>query len=1065
MSSSSWRRLLILGLLAVLIFAGAAGFLTFQSLRGRNALAAAEEAYANERWVEAKRNYTWYIARNPDDLEVFPRYIESCLNILNNRRENVRDAGRAYLKLALAEPSNLALAQQVVDFYRDHNLWRDLDYAASVFLRNHPEDPVLIYNRALADGLLGRTSEAIAGYRQLADRGDAQAEAYGNLAQLLLKQGYQEQGWQLLDDAVAERPGDPLLRAERVKYALAVRDIVRATAELERALEAGADAGEVLLAAASVHAAKQDFETSLAYAQDAVHALPASHEGHALIAKNFIALRKTGEAIDYLSTLDAFFLADNPRLYLLLAEIQIDAQALEDAGRTIETYRAVAPHEREMLDYLDARKLLEAGDAAEAASKFAIVVERMPELSIARYYLSIAYLESGNRDRAKNALELYITNNPEDRRAQLLRDSVFAERTAESIESEARDLLSSDAPYFASLLSVANSLFRSAPRPGDDVERLELTERLYRRAIEDSPSVPDAYSDLALHLLSQDKQDAARQVLDEAFAAGIPPADLDYPAAAIALADGDVARAKTLFAERVERERIGFGRAEAWITLFAAAGHMAAGLEILDTVRSPDHPELDLVEVAVLTQFGNVEQAHERSIDLADRYADAPGIIARLNDYRIALARLTMTPGANKNRELTEQLAASIERTEPDRADALALRAQLLLQQTPPGLEAAERLCAKASERAPDDMYVLLVSSEIAYLRGQFSKAADYAQAAHEVSSNRVYTGVILARMQLQMGAFSDALATLQDADRLAPDNPAIVELMVRANAGLGRFREADDLTRQLQTLLDGQLPVQLQATLLIARGDWPTAEQVLRRMHEVNPADIWSMHYLAVAMEQQDRWDEAEQFLNACIDRHPDLDELWITLGKSYLRNADNVRLADASLAFTQALTRNPDDHRAIRGMFEVQIRSGNLGAALGFCDRLLREIPDDYDMIRQKAMLLARIQGREQEALASVNRAIDMRPLTDLYYLRGRLHLELGEPSSALKDFQFVEQSGADMGGELDVLMAEAYLDLDNLQLARSYYDAARARAPQLHAKTIARLNRLADRMVQNE
>lgn len=1065
MSSRSWRRALVLALLLTLTLVGIVGFLAFQSFRGRNALVAAEEAYSDGRWVEAKRNYTWYIARHSDDLEVFPKYIESCLNILNNRRDNVRDAGRAHLQLALSDPSNLASAQNVVDFYRNHKLWRDLDYATSVFLRNHPEDPVLIFNRALADSVLGRASEAIAGYERLIDRGDAPPEAYGNLAKLLLNQGYEEKGWRILDDASSDRPDNALIQVERVKYSLAVRNIARAVEELET-IQSVETSGDVFLVAASVHAANEDFETSLAVAREAVRALPTSYDGHMLIAKNLIALRRIDEAIDHLSSLDPFFLADNPQLYLMLAEIQIDAQRINGADSTIEAYKRVAPGDAEIFDYLEARKLLETGNSLEAASKFAVVVERMPELRTARYYLSIAYLENGERERAKNALELYLSSNPGDRRAQVLRDSVFADRSTESIASEAKDLLDSDAPYFASLLSVANSLTLLGPEFSGDKERLGLTERLYRRAIQDSPSVPDAYADLGIHLLMEGNVAAARQVLDEAFAAGVEPGSLDYPAAAIALAEGNVDQAKTLFAERLALEPISLERAISWLTLFATVGQLDAGLALTETARreaSSDavRQDLDLAEVAVYTRFGNIEQANARLGALAEQYAEVPAMIARLNGYRIAVARLTMVPGENQDQALAEQLIQSVEQTEPERADAMVLRAQLLLQRDPPDLDRAETLCATARELAAQDMYLLLVSSEIAYRQGLYFKAKDYAAKAHDVSSNRVYTGVVLARMQLQIGEMSDALATLGEASQLSPDEPSIIELKIRAYAGLGRFRDADDLLHRLQDTLGGNVPLQLQASLLIARGAWETAERALRQMYAGNSAEPWVIHYLAIAMERQDRWDEAEQFLNECIAEHPDAHELWVELGKSYLRNPDKARLADASLAFTQALAQGPDDHRALRGLFEVQLRAGNPGAALGFCNRLLREIPDDYDMIRQKAMLLTQIQGHEQEALDTVNRAIDIRPLPELYYVRGALLLDLGDVPGALKDFQFVEQSGQDTSGDLDALMAEAYLELQNPVLARSYYDAARSRGTQLQRKTIERLNRLADRI----
>ena len=67
--------------LIVLFALGASGFFVFMKYRGQDTLRRADEAYAEERWRDAKRIYTWYTVRHPKNLEVLPRYIECASQI------------------------------------------------------------------------------------------------------------------------------------------------------------------------------------------------------------------------------------------------------------------------------------------------------------------------------------------------------------------------------------------------------------------------------------------------------------------------------------------------------------------------------------------------------------------------------------------------------------------------------------------------------------------------------------------------------------------------------------------------------------------------------------------------------------------------------------------------------------------------------------------------------------------------------------------------------------------------------------------------------------------------
>ena len=159
------------------------------------------------------------------------------------------------------------------------------------------------------------------------------------------------------------------------------------------------------------------------------------------------------------------------------------------------------------------------------------------------------------------------------------------------------------------------------------------------------------------------------------------------------------------------------------------------------------------------------------------------------------------------------------------------------------------------------------------------------------------------------------------------------------------------------------------------------------------------------------------------------------------------------------------PGYYRALRGLLEFQQHSGNPGAALGLCDRILVETPDDTDLLHQRAVILAQLPGRYQEALSAIERAIEITPRPAFIYQRGRLRLALGDAANAIEDFRRVEQAGGIASGSLDLLMAEAYLELGNIELARSFSDAARREGTNIKREELERLNRIVARLVEVE
>ncbi|MEM9387598.1 MAG: tetratricopeptide repeat protein [Pseudomonadota bacterium] len=209
----------------------------------------------------------------------------------------------------------------------------------------------------------------------------------------------------------------------------------------------------------------------------------------------------------------------------------------------------------------------------------------------------------------------------------------------------------------------------------------------------------------------------------------------------------------------------------------------------------------------------------------------------------------------------------------------------------------------------------------------------------------------------LQSGRGREALAHFQLADRLAPDNAAIIDGLADTWSLLGyasnavresgrAFRAAAPLSRQRQLELEAQLAQRSE--------DWPRAEQVFSALKEFHPNKLDYHLALAESLASQDNGEGFEAQISAARrlpapagdDPRIDLSEAWY-----WYNVGDYRRCLDLTVDARDKATAQTNDH----ALAEALVASGR-------CD-------DNYD---PKALLEAReifqrldIQSREPEIL----------------------------------------------------------------------------------------------------
>ena len=1026
--------------LVVLAGAGIGGYLLFTQMRGQGALERAEEAYADGRWGEAKANFTWYLVRHPEDYDIIPKYIESCLNLTRNRETQIKDAARAYLRRALAQQDDIAIVEEAIAFHVDNRLWPQLDYAVEALSRSNPDLESLAVARAIADENLGRLTQAVSGYEALIAAGTATPACYSNLALLLREQGLEEQARQVMPDAVAANPDRPELKAEHARYLLEVGEIDEAAAAIQAALEAGADSARAHMTAARIASRRSAWEAVATHAEKAVAGLPAEWEAHLLYARSYLARDRSEEAIAYLRGLEPQVLANSPELMMVLAEEQIELGDVDGVEETVELFREAHPDRTPVFEYFEARLLIDAGRVAEAVEMLERVVEQAPSLQVARYFLAGSYIETGKTELARSTLDLYLRNNPDDQRARILFEANFAERTGVEDLRAAQALLEIADPPPGRLLATARMIGLGIRDAEEDAQAFDMAKRLLERAITALPTVPQGYAELGALLIAHGKPDDVRGLLQRAIERGIEAPALKRVEGALAIKEGQPERAKELYQAAMDAEGFDGGEATQWAEAMAEQDAMPLAHEFLQMAREAlsdgDQIEVDFARADLHMRAGEYTEAK----GVLDTRATDSALVTRVNDQRLVLARMVSADNEADGISSAEAILDDVDRSEPGRPDSKVLRARLHMGASPPNLDAASQLAEAAREASPTNAESLLLSSEVARRLGRADDALAFATEAYNLAPRNPRIAESLARMQIQAGDFADAIVVLTSMRERFPNVPVFIELLTEAYTGARRHEEADSLLEALEER-SGEVDPVLRGRMLLGRGQFEDAVTMLEAAFEADPENIDIVQPLVVALVRLEETERAEKFLSGLAKERATEPQLWNELGDFYLAMEDNELLPKASSAFFRAMALKKEDSQALRGLIEVQLRSGNRGAAIGLCDRYLKHHPGDVQVLSRKASLLMGVPGRAKEALATIELALARLEQPMFYFMRGYLRLGIGEYAEAIEDLQRFNQSGGSAPGSLDTLMAEAYLGLGNLELARAYYESAKS------------------------
>jgi tetratricopeptide (TPR) repeat protein len=224
-----------------------------------------------------------------------------------------------------------------------------------------------------------------------------------------------------------------------------------------------------------------------------------------------------------------------------------------------------------------------------------------------------------------------------------------------------------------------------------------------------------------------------------------------------------------------------------------------------------------------------------------------------------------------------------------------------------------------------------------------------------------------LAACHLALERYDDALAALDQASRLVPDDANMVhsrgvilacagriaealaefERLVRRWPAVAREYETQDTLRHLHRIQNGEASpgsylikhLEAQLTANMDTGDWHLVERKARRMIAADPQRPEGHFALGVARAEQERYPEALEAFLVTHALDPDDVPTWINIGQAY------VQLSQPEKAIPwleRALNQDAASLGALYQMGQAYRQLGRLEEAADWWRRVLQVDPD---------------------------------------------------------------------------------------------------------------------------
>jgi tetratricopeptide (TPR) repeat protein len=341
----------------------------------------------------------------------------------------------------------------------------------------------------------------------------------------------------------------------------------------------------------------------------------------------------------------------------------------------------------------------------------------------------------------------------------------------------------------------------------------------------------------------------------------------------------------------------------------------------------------------------------------------------------------------------------------------------------------------------------------LAFLRrGEYDRAIGLFNEVLASSPGCVEACLHRAEAWKHKGNHAQALASLDAARELAPDNPVVLFQRGMLLGLLGRAEEAiDEYTQALRLDPENALARTYRGSALLSTGKLKEAASDLTKALQRDPDCVPAYQTRGDVLVLQGRFDQAIADYTQALRRTPYCAENYLRRGNVYkLKREHDRAIAD----YSHALRLDPLHALGYVRRASAYRHTGQHDLALADLNAACRLDPDNERTLFQRGRTFRDLKDY-RSALGDFDRALAINPSAENHFERGLTHEMNGDLASALQDFDAAV--GIDPGsagyfrtrGELLVRLGRVDEAIDNFseairlndQLARAYLDRARA------------------------
>jgi tetratricopeptide (TPR) repeat protein len=289
------------------------------------------------------------------------------------------------------------------------------------------------------------------------------------------------------------------------------------------------------------------------------------------------------------------------------------------------------------------------------------------------------------------------------------------------------------------------------------------------------------------------------------------------------------------------------------------------------------------------------------------------------------------------------------------------------------------------------DLYTKLGNSEMAERHISFALA--------EQPENAAYWQ-ISAMLNAEANHLEQAKLDLEKSTVYQPDDPKAWTKMAEINRRMGDVPQALNNIRKASHLdPDDQNLVNFEMQLLFDQKNFNDLESRATEMRSMDPKNETATIFLAKAMANQGKFDQALNVLEKAVDQQPGNVQLALERIKIKKDQTGIEAVLPELIALAEGQPNHPD---VLTTLTDWLIQSNRLEEAEEVAQTILRIMPEEaqvYVMLGR----LQRMKGKLDQAIAHLSEAITLEPtLVDAYIELGKTYQERRDLEKAIDAFQ---------------------------------------------------------------